>query len=101
MKSPNRPTPEQSEWLKNNYRLYNNDHLAERLNIPVSRLTHWLRLLDLRKQKVVRKIGEVKARPKLVNPGPEKKMKHPPADHTNISREQHVERILNMEMPNT
>lgn len=92
------PTPEQTAWLKENFRLYSNEHLAEKLKVPVNRLTGWMKLLGLRKRETVRKIGVINYKKKRINPGPEKKIKRPPADHTNLSREQHVERILKMEM---
>lgn len=98
MKSEMHPTPDQKEWLQANYRLYTNAHLAERLNIPEPGLTLWLKLLGLRKRKGQRKYAAVVVKKKKVNPGPEKTIKRLKPDHTNVSREQHVERILNMEL---
>lgn len=85
------PTPDQVEWLKNNYRLYSNFHLAEKMGVTEHRVQHWLRLYHLRKRKLVPRAQSNKR----VNKGIESTIKHPPGDHTNISREQHVERILN------
>jgi hypothetical protein len=93
-----RPTPEKAEWLKNNYRLYTNRHLADKLNIPEARLTHWLQLLGLRKRKEVRKLAYSVPKKKIKNKGPEPTVTRLKADHTNVSREQHVERILKMEL---
>lgn len=94
---PTKPTPSQIAWLKENFRLYNNCHLAEKLDIPVTRLTLWLKDLNLRKRDERRRLGVVQPN-KKVNLGPEKTIKRSKADHTNVSREQHVERILKMEI---
>lgn len=88
------PTPEQIEWLKNNFMFFKNTELAEKMNITESRLTHWLLSLNLRKRAEKRAIGG-SVKKKIRNPGPEKTIKRLKADHTNISREQHIERILN------
>lgn len=99
MNSNMHPTTDQSNWLKENYRLYRNPHLAEKLGIPEHRITLWLRLLGLRKRKGERKNDfYVYQTKKKVKPGPEKTIKRLKPDHTNISREQHIERILNMEL---
>lgn len=99
MTSNMHPTPTQTEWLKDNYRLYSNRHLAEKLSIPENRLTFWLKLLGLRKRKEGQRVAMcVYQKKKKINPGPEKTIKRLKPDHTNISREQHVERILNMNL---
>jgi hypothetical protein len=96
MKSIMHPTPDQKEWLQANYRLYTNAHLAQKLGIPEPRLALWLKLMGLKKRNGLRKYALVGVKKKKVNPGPDKTIKRLKPDHTNVSREQHVERILNM-----
>lgn len=48
--SPILPTPEQKEWLLNNYKLYNRYHLVKHLGIPDKRLTEWFKRLGLNKR---------------------------------------------------
>jgi hypothetical protein len=97
MKKNMHPTPDQKQWLKDNYKLYTNANLADKLGIPEHRLTLWLRLMGLKKRRSDRKfIVKPVYKKRNVTPVPETTIKRPKPDHTNISREQHVERILNM-----
>lgn len=96
MRTPATPTPNQSEFLIKNFRMYSIDHLARLLNVKPWRISYWLKLLDLRKISARRKLCEKKALKKRIIPAPERKpIKRPAAEYSNTSREQHIEKWLN------
>lgn len=97
MSTNTHPTPTQIEWLKTNYLFFKNSELADKLGVNENRVTHWLLSLGLRKRKEKRTLGAV-VKKRIKNPGPEPTIKRLKADHTNVSREQHIERILKMEL---
>jgi uncharacterized protein YjcR len=90
------PTPSQAEWLKNNFMFFKNAELAEKLGVTENKVTNWLLSLGLRKRKAKRKLGAIVK--KKVNLGPEPTITRLKADHQNMSREQHIERILKIEL---
>lgn len=88
-------TPEQAEWLKEYHRMWSRYHLAMKLGISENTLGRWLSELGLKKKKDGRRTVPVIK--KAIKPV-EKKVQRPPAVYSNISREEHIEMILNKQI---
>lgn len=86
------PTPEQSEWIKENFMKTRNSEIAKKFVITEKRVAEWLKLLGLKKEKRVFagrkciKTDEIKNKP----------IRWLSSEYSNVTREQHVERILSM-----
>jgi hypothetical protein len=87
-------TPEQEQLIKNNWQKSTHEKMSKEVGVGVNWMSWYCNQKGYKKLKRVP--GPKTPVKKNINQGPEKKIKHPPADHTNISREQHVERWLNV-----
>lgn len=91
-------TEHHKAYMDANWKFYTHEQISIHLGIPTSTVTYYCYLNGYKKLKLGDEIQRaVRKIPKRGNPGPETKLvKRWPADHTNMSREQHIDRILNM-----
>lgn len=85
-------TTTQQQFIRDNYKTMLYKDIATSIGTTEGKVQYFCYSHNLRKQ--VRK-GRGRRYIRQPIPAPVKTGKHWPADHTNISREQHVERILN------
>lgn len=93
MNTPSPLTRAQEAYIREHYQNMYHRVMAAELGIKETRVAHFCRVNNLRKTSP--KTFKKKCTREMI-PAPVKPGKHWPADHQNISREQHVERILNM-----
>lgn len=87
MAIPTTPTPETAEWLKENFKKYKNAELAARFNVPEYAISTWFKALGLKK------LNRVSGHKKE-----SRQIKWLSNEYSNQTREQHVNRILNMQL---
>ena len=82
-----RPTPQQTEWIKENFKKYQNKDIAEKFKISEAMVSVWFKYVGVSK---CRKQGYIKQQPET------RQIKFLSSEYSNITREQHVDRILSM-----
>lgn len=85
------PTPEQAKWIKENFKNYTNKEIADKFGILEYKVSVWFKSLGL--NKINRGKKRIKIRQKKFETPKQNRF---PAQYSNISREQHVDRILSM-----
>lgn len=95
MNLPKPYTPEQEAFIRSNYEEMTHEQMAVALHISVSRVSYFCNLHNLRKKKP-KSVFKNKYASKRPIPAPVKTGRYWPADHDNPSREDHINRILNM-----
>jgi hypothetical protein len=96
-------TPEQEAFIRNNYATMEYKDIAAEIDMNINTLYWWCKEHGLRKRRIGRKRDINKktkqmAKIMALKPAAVKTGKYWPADHTNPSREDHVERILNTQI---
>lgn len=86
-----RPNEKQTKWLKKNFKKYYNSEIAERFDISESMVSVWLKHVGLTKcnKKEQYETGKKKWNKKQENIWLS-------SEYSNVSRLQHVERILSI-----
>lgn len=93
MNIPSPLTRAQEAYIREHYMSMFHREIAAELGIKEAQVAYFCRMNNLRKTKP--KPFKKKYRREMI-PAPVKIGNHWPADHHNVSREQHVDRILNM-----
>jgi hypothetical protein len=88
-----KPTPNQEQWLKENYKKFKNAEIAERFTIPEYLVSVWLKNLGIKK---IYKGSGKKRVPYRQRQFENSKINRVAGEYSNVTREQHVERILSM-----
>jgi hypothetical protein len=90
----NQLTKKQETFIRNNYKTMSHFAISVAVDLTENQVAYFCRKNKLIKSKAER--GPY--RKNIIAPAPEKKTNHLPADHTNISREQHIERWLSVQI---
>jgi hypothetical protein len=86
---------EQMEFIDENWQTHTHEQLAINLSVSMNVIGYYCSQNSYRKTNAMR--VAVKKKKYYKNKGPESEpINRPPADHTNVSREQHIDRWLNM-----
>jgi hypothetical protein len=85
-------TPEQEEFMRNNYKSMTHEKMGEAIGLTSVSVARYCCNNGLIKMKVQR-VGTI---PRIIPDPPKPKIQRPPAVYNNTSREQHIDRWLNV-----
>lgn len=88
-------TADQKQYMDRNWKQWTHEAMADHLKLNVNIVSNYCLEMGYRKKSRTRSVA--KSPKRLLNPAPEPpKIKRWPANYSNISRDQHIDRILNM-----
>ena len=95
-----RPDKKQQKWLSENYKRYSNQQLAEKFKISYAMVSVWLKHCGLKKVQMPDRYHTIKTkRYTKRTPEPEsRQIKWLSSEYSNVTREQHIERILSIQL---
>jgi hypothetical protein len=88
-----KPTPNQEQWLKENYKKFKNVEIAEKFSIPEYLVSTWLKDLGIKK---IHKGSGKKRISYRQRQFENRKINRIAGIYSNITREQHIDRILSI-----